>query len=176
MATGFFCVAATTATGESNFSEAVTDEVIARLAGYEWQMPEEPLSIQNAPAILIQVAGDERHARYIRTRAIATLSLYATDPVWAFLAARVERAVGVDRRRAVDVLCDGFVASRSSQVTSLLVPLLAAEDPHLRARSAVCLGHIGSEEANAALVAYRRAIENDWEATAAGFTAGDALK
>lgn len=166
---------ASTAVGESDHEDAAMAQMMTRLAGYEWQIPSSPLPVENASAVLLQIASDEAVAGYIRNRAVATLSLYPTDSVWAYLTARIAEGGRVDRRRAVDVLCEGFLPRRSEQVTNLLGPLLAAEDPHLRARSAACLQRVETGAAGTMLEAYRRTISNDWEATAAGFDPGGTI-
>lgn len=156
--------------GPSIAEDAGEDKVLGRLQGYEWQIPSSPLPVRDADRILISVADDENQPNFIRARAAAALTLYPTDPVFAFFENQLRSAASaVRRRRSVDAMCVTFLPDRSARVESLVSPLLASSDPHLRARSAHCLRNIGSDSALEALSAYRNSVALDWEASAAGF-------
>jgi len=145
-------------------THAVASDVMALLQGYEWKVPSDPLPIANAEQALIDISSDPGQPNFIRARASAVLTLYPSEKVWDFFVGQVASPSNkVTLRRTVDGLCATFVASKASDVQKLLMPLLSAEDAHLRVRVAKCLKRIDSEEAKTALSTYRSGIGEGWE-------------
>lgn len=150
---------------------ASPDRVVVRgaLEGYEWSQAKAAADLGGAATpVLMAIAEDESVPRLYRQRAIATLGRFDDDDVVNFLTARLDEATGaVERRRIADTLC-GLAASRHQQVEASLLPLLQAEDPHLRVRAARCLDGPGFGAPAPALEDYRRRVQDSWEARAAG--------
>lgn len=149
--------------------QVVADDVIGLLQGYEWEVPSAPLPIANAEETLIEISSDPNQPSFIRARASAALMRYPSDQVWDFYAEQVTSAPGkVSLRRTVDTLCATFVDSKAVDVQKLLMPLLSAEDPHLRVRVAKCLKQIDTQAVRRALSAYQSGIGQGWELDATG--------
>ena len=146
---------------------------VARLlGGYEWHPDKAAFEQLGAgtDTLLMQIAGDDSRTRLMRQRAMAALSLYPNDKVFHWFETLVSDGQdAIMRRRAVDVMCSTFRASRGDAVVSAVTPLLGADDAYLRVRAAVCLREIGGATATDALANYRRGIKAAWEAKAAGF-------
>lgn len=155
------------------------DTVVGLLRGYEWH-PDKAALDRLGPDVyraLIDIAGDNTATNLVRGRAMAALTLYPNDEVWAWFAGAVsDTADGARRRRLVDAMCDAFAAGKGDAVESLVAPLLAAGDVHLRISAAKCLRKVGGSRAEAALAAYRQGIRQPWEARAAGFKEKDEVK
>jgi len=91
------------------------------------------------------------------------------EPVWSFCRTTLaEDTGGVRRRRLTDALCRAFSGTRPQAVGEVMVPLLEAGDPHLRARAANCLRQPVMAGFADALQHYRERTET-WELRAAGF-------
>lgn len=146
--------------------------VVNLLNGYEYRPDKAALDRlgPNVYRALLDLAGDDAATNLMRGRAMAALTLYPNDEVWAwFVSATKDVRHPVLRRRAVDAMCKGFAAQRGDALVSALAPLLQATDAHLRVSTARCLREIGGRNADAALSAYRKTIHQPWEARAAGF-------
>lgn len=157
-------------------ASAQKPDVMRLLQGYEWQLSEVRFNAlpQDTYLTLIEIAQDQSTISLIRGRAMAALTLYENDSAWQFFRQVMETsAYPTQQRRAVEAICSTFLASKPMQLKQAMMPLLAANDVHLRTRVANCLGEINAaqpdSELEAALFAYRDTIKETWEKRAAGF-------
>lgn len=153
-------------------SASEREAVLRLLDGYEWQVNE--AAFRQLPEdtwqVLLEIATDMDLMKLTRSRASAALTLYPNDAVWAYFSRAItEPETPVQRRRAVEALCQAFRVEERPAMETLLVPMLEASDAHLRTKVASCLQSVNSERALQALARYRERIEEDWEVRAAGF-------
>ena len=146
-----------------------TEQVLASLQGYEWQL--DRVRLAGLPAdswrTMLDIAQDTDQLDYIRARAAASLTAFPNDDVWRFFIQSTQDSTAVvSRRRGVDGLCAAFHESRKSALEAVLVPLLGEADTHLRVQTAACLQRLDTETSREVLAVYRAAITQDWEARA----------
>jgi len=158
------------------FAAPDRSKVLPLLDGYEWQL--NPARFEALPAdtylTLIEIANDDSTLSYTRGRVMVALALYENETVWLFFKNRLARSEStVQKRRAVEAICDVFLSSKTEHLKELLKPMLASSDVHLKTKAARCLGEViklsPDSEVEAALLAYRETIKENWERSAAGF-------
>ena len=146
-----------------------TEQVLASLQGYEWQLDRERLAGLPVDSwrTLLDIAQDADQLDYVRARAAASLTAFPNEDVWQFFIQSTQASTAVvSRRRGVDGLCAAFHESRAAALEAALVPLLREADPHLRVQTAACLQRLDTETSREVLAVYRAAIAQDWEARA----------
>ncbi len=143
--------------------------VMPLLKGYEWQFDAEEFRAlpANSYQELLRIARDRNHPGFIRERAMAALRLYANDEVWSFFDDEVRNGADkINRRRAVEAMCQAFAQQHPQRVEGAIAHLLDDEDPHLRVIVARCLRTLNSESATQRFGSYRSKISESWEAEA----------
>ncbi len=150
-------------------ADAAADQsvVLAALEGYEWSAARTAVQLgTEATQPLMDIVADSSLAELYRQRAVAVLGHYPGEEVVEFLLARLHvQGSPVARRRLVDTLC-GFVPTQAELIEPALLPLLDADDPHLRVRVATCLLQLGTIASETAVEGYLARVAGTWEESA----------
>lgn len=147
------------------------DDVRERLQGMEWSMvaADWDTECKATAEALATLALDGDEMMFLRGRALEVLAAINSDIADSVFTTLIQQDREVVlRRRAVDSLCH---SQSSLSLESVLVPLMAADDRHLRVRAANCLVSHGadSERVRLALQGYKRTAEA-WELRETGLT------
>ncbi len=129
------------------------------LSGYDWNGEASTLG----EGELLRVAKDHSVPAYVRARADYSLTQYSSEAVWNHFGGKLQSGVSLEIRRTVDNLCLAFSDVEAWDLTGLLAPLLAKDDPHVRVRTARCLKTLSAPPARQLIRDYLATVENEWE-------------